>query len=112
MKIVYVAGPFEGANAWESELNVRRAEEIGLAVAEAGAVPVVPHTMYKFYGVFGQAFWLQCGVTLLGRCDAILLFGQWEADSSTYIQVKEAERLSLDRFTDSDFDMLRAWARR
>lgn len=112
MKLVYVTGPFQGANPSQTELNVRRAEEIGLEVAEAGAVPAVPHTMYKFYGIFGQAFWLQCVVTLLARCDAIVLFGPWEADSCAYIQAKEAERLSLDRFTDKNFDALRTWARR
>lgn len=36
MRIIYVAGPFRGSNAWEIEQNIRRAEAVGLAVAKVG----------------------------------------------------------------------------
>lgn len=28
MKLLYIAGPFRGANSWEMEQNIRRAEEV------------------------------------------------------------------------------------
>lgn len=43
MKIIYIAGPFRASTAWGIAENVRAAERVGLEVARAGAMPLIPH---------------------------------------------------------------------
>lgn len=79
MKIIYVAGPYRAKSPWEVELNIRKAEEYGLEVGKLGAVPLIPHTMYRFYqGQLTDDFWLQGTMLLLRRSDAALFIPGWE----------------------------------
>ena len=78
MKVVYIAGPYSGPNAWAIEQNVRRAEEAGLFVAECGAMPIIPHTNTRFFhGLLTEAFWYAGTMELLKRCDGIMLIDRW-----------------------------------
>ncbi len=43
MKIIYIAGPYRAPTAWRIAENVRAAERVGLEVARAGAMPLIPH---------------------------------------------------------------------
>ena len=82
MKVVYVAGPFRGPNAWEIEQNIRRAEELSLAVWRMGAAALCPHTNTRFFqGAADDAVWLDGDLELLRRCDAILMTPDWERSS-------------------------------
>jgi len=70
--LIYIAGPFRADLPIGIERNVRRAEEFGLIVAEMGAIPLIPHTMYRFFqNALPDKFWLTAGLTLLRVCDAI-----------------------------------------
>lgn len=96
MKLVYVAGPFRGANAWEVELNIRMAERVGMCVAESGDIPVIPHTMYRFWdGTLNDDFWLACGIRLLDQCDALVLCPGWEKSKGTLAEKAHAEKMGL-----------------
>jgi hypothetical protein len=78
MKHVYIAGPYRGKTSWEVENNIRNAENAGFDVALLGAVPVIPHTMYRhFNGTLEDDFWLRATLSLLKRCDAMLLIPGW-----------------------------------
>lgn len=82
--LVYVAGPFRDTSAWKVELNIRKAEELGLIVAQAGHFPIVPHTMGRFYsGEAEDSFWLDWGIRLLSKCDAMILVKYWEHSAGT-----------------------------
>lgn len=60
MKAVYIAGPFRAPTPWEVETNIRTAETNGLYVAKLGAIPRIPHTMYRFFdGSLPDEFWLE-----------------------------------------------------
>jgi hypothetical protein len=103
MKVVYIAGPFTGATAWEVECNVRRAEEMALAVAEAGAMPLCPHTNSRFFhGQRNPAFWYAGTMELLRRCDAIVLIKGWRKSTGSIAEREEALRLGLTVFDASD----------
>ena len=60
MKVVYIAGPFRGPNAWEIEQNIRRAESLALEVWRAGAAALCPYTNTRFFqGAAPDDVWLR-----------------------------------------------------
>lgn len=74
MKTVYIAGPFRAATAWGIENHIREAERWGLNVARLGAIPVIPHSMYRFFhGSLPDAFWIEATLTLARKCNGILI---------------------------------------
>lgn len=96
LRRVYVAGPFRAASGWSVEQNVRRAEAVGLEVAEEGAVAVVPHAMYRhFNGVLPDEYWLEATLDLLRACHGVLLVDGWERSVGARGELEEARRLGL-----------------
>ncbi len=77
--VIYVAGPFRGASAWDIEENIRRAERLALDVWRLGAACVCPHTNTRFFqGAAPDTVWLEGDLAILARCDAVLLTEDWE----------------------------------
>ena len=78
MVVVYVAGPFRGPTAWDIAENIRAAERIGLLVALAGAMPLIPHanTAY-FHGQKDAQFWIDGTLELLRRSDGAVFIKGW-----------------------------------
>jgi hypothetical protein len=70
--LIYIAGPFRADTPWGIELNIRRAEEHGLRIVKLGGIPVIPHTMYRFFqNSLPDDFWLEAGLALLRPCNAV-----------------------------------------
>jgi hypothetical protein len=96
MKHVYVAGPFRSKfnDEWQRHLNISAAEALGPAIARAGCLPVIPHTMLRnFQGLAGldDAFWLDATLSLLKRCDALILLPTWEASIGSRGEAAQAK---------------------
>lgn len=92
MKTIYVAGPYRGETTWVVESNIRRAEGAGLWIAKLGAVPVIPHTMTRFFdGEINDQFWLDATMELLKRCDAIYLCPGWQASKGSTAELEHAQ---------------------
>jgi len=115
---IYVAGPFRADSPWEVECNIRKAERVGLAIAKRGAVPVIPHTMYRFFeGVCSDVFWLGAGLNLLSTCNAIMMCDKWRLSKGSLVEHQIAtEELFIPCFDSSldgswmDFETwLRMW---
>lgn len=99
MKTVYVAGAFRAPTPWEVEQNVRKAENLALALARVGAAPLCPHPMFRFFnGLLDDRFWLEATLELLRRCDALALLPSWEQSSGSQGEKAEAERLGRPIF--------------
>lgn len=107
MKKIYIAGPYRGANAWEVERNIRRVEELGFRVAEMGGLPVIPHTMYRYWdGTLTDDFWLACGIKLLDVCDAVCVVTGYANSRGTLAEIKHACEIGKAVFRqDSELDM-------
>jgi len=100
MRIVYVAGRFRGPTAWAIETNIRRAEEVGFAVSQLGAMPLIPHANTRwFHGEGTEQFWLDGTLELLRRCDAVMMVAGWEQSVGARGEKAEAERLGMPVFT-------------
>jgi hypothetical protein len=98
VKVVYIAGKFRGPNAWEVEKNIRKAEELAFAVAEAGAMPLCPHTNTRYFdGTLHAEFWLDGTLELLRRCDAVVFTADWRESAGARGEWDEARRLGLPR---------------
>ena len=96
MILVYVAGAYRAPSRWQVELHIRAAEEHAAILAQMGEgriVPVVPHTMYRFWdGLLPDEYFLGGTLELLRRCDAVALVSGWEASEGTKGEIAEARR--------------------
>ena len=108
MPVIYIAGKFRGPNAWEVELNIREAEELGLAVARNGGSPLIPHTNTRFFnGTCTEQFWLDATMALLRKCDAVMTVRNWNNSLGAIEEVKEARLLEIPVF--HNLDVLTLW---
>ena len=109
MKVVYIAGPFMADTAWEIEQNCRRAEMIALNVWRAGAIAVCPHAMNRHYvGTLAEKIWLDGGLELLRRCDAVVLADGWRTSHGAKEEAREAARRAIAIFYARPDDLLPA----
>ena len=105
MKLVYVAGPFTGSNAWEIERNIRHAEDWGYLVSQAGAWPVIPHSNTRFFhGSVSEQMAYDGTMEMMRRCDAVVVAERHGVSGrfSTGVQkeIEEAMRLGLPILSD------------
>jgi hypothetical protein len=84
MIVIYVAGPFRAKNQWGIVENIRKAERYGLMVAEADAMPLIPHAnTAHFHGLKSDQFWLSGTLSLLERCDGAIFIPGWQVSSGS-----------------------------
>jgi len=108
VKVVYVAGRFRGATAWEIERNVRDAEAIGFEVAMLGASPLIPHANTRyFHGTASDVFWLEATLALLRKADAVVCVWNWKESEGAKAEVVEAATLGIPVF--KTVEHLRLW---
>lgn len=108
MRVIYVAGKFTAPNAWGVHRNVRRAEAVAYAIAEAGAMPLCPHTNTQhFFGTLTEEFWYKGTLELLRRCDAVMLVAEWEDSKGVKAELEEARARNMPIF--ACIDQLMDW---
>lgn len=79
-KVVYIAGPYRAANAWDREKNIRCAEELAFEVWKLGAAALCPHTNSRFFdGAIPDDEILDGCFALLRKSDAVLMTPNWRA---------------------------------
>ena len=113
-RVIYVAGPFRGKTPWDVEKNIRRAEELAFRVANAGAMPLCPHTMTRYFDKqCTDEFWLAGTLELLERCDAIILTANWEQSTGARGEYDRAGALNLPVLIETavNDEELAAWIR-
>ena len=89
--VAYVIGHYTAPTAWQREQNIRAAEKTGLQLAQAGIVPLVPHTMYRFYeGTCDLDFWYQATLQLLKLCHVAVLTDpqSWHSSKGSRDEIK------------------------
>lgn len=99
MKVVYIAGPFRGPNAWEIEQNIRQAETLALKVWLAGGACICPHANTRYFqGTGPDSIWLEGDLEILRRCDAVLTTADWARSSGARAEVELASSLNIPVF--------------
>ena len=93
--LAYIAGKYRGPTAWAVEQNIRRAEELGFAVAK-WFIPVIPHSMFRYFnGTQTDEFWLEGTLEIMRRCDVVILLPDWIESAGATAESKEAWRLGI-----------------
>jgi hypothetical protein len=97
VRLIYIAGPFRGKSSWQIEQNVRRAEEASLKLWKAGAVPVCPHTMTRFFQhECDDDTFLKGTLELMTRCDAALFLKGWQESEGSKQEWELAKSLEME----------------
>ena len=110
MRLVYLAGPFRGANTWEIEENVRRAERLALRVWQAGAACICPHANTRFYqGAAPDRVWLDGDMEIVRRCDALMMTEDWERSRGATAERRLAIDCHMPVFEPSQWGLFVAW---
>jgi nucleoside 2-deoxyribosyltransferase len=98
---IYVAGPYRGGNSWDTEQNIRKAEAVGMECVKAGFAVHCPHTNFRFgEGWLPDPVWLQADITVMRRCDAVMVCPGWEQSSGTKAEIAIAMQDELPVFYD------------
>lgn len=114
MAVVYIAGPFSGADGWEVAENVHRAERAAREVARLGAAPLTPHSIgARMNGTETYEYWCAATLEMMRRCDAVLLVDGWGRSRGALGEMEEAQRVGLPIFYPGEPGMraLAAWIR-
>lgn len=100
LKLVYIAGAFEGRDDLETEANIVRAEQVAERVRQLGAFPVCPHSLGRNFKHLGErAFWLAGTKELLRRtADAVTLVPGWEQSEGTCDEIADASARTIPVF--------------
>lgn len=109
---VYVAGPFTAPNDEQIETNILAAEVVASEVISRTyrIVCVVPHSLGRTFkrGPGSPDYWYRATLSLLTRCDALLLVPGWEDSKGTRAEVAWCREHGVPVF--HEVDELLAWA--
>jgi len=91
MKLIYIAGPYRGPNAWAIEQNIRRAEDAAALVWQAGHAALCPHANARHMdGITTDENFLAGTLEMLRRCDAVILIKGWKDSQGARDEHREA----------------------
>jgi hypothetical protein len=99
MECVYVAGPYRANSEHELVINIRKAEAVAQEVWKAGYVAICPHKNTAYFGgICEDKMWLDGGLELLDRSDAMILVEKWEKSSGTIEEISFAKKNKIPIF--------------
>jgi len=100
-KIVYIAGPYRSDTEYGVKLNIERAEAVALKYWKAGYAVFCPHKNSAFMGgACPDETWLEGGLAILARCDALVVMPDWKESSGTIREIEFAEKHRIPVFLD------------
>lgn len=101
MRLVYIVGPYTGADWIKTGENIDRAEEFSFLVAQLGAMPVCPHSLTRRKSIATAQpyeFWIAGTMRLLERCDAAVTAPGWRNSRGSVGEVARAGELGIPVF--------------
>lgn len=111
MKLIYIAGSFRAPTHWGIVLNVRAAEALALEVWRAGCAALCPHlNTANFQGALPDEVWCAGTMTMLERCDAVILVPGHEHSAGTHAEIVRA--LDLGKLVFTSMYGLKEWLAR
>lgn len=100
--LIYVAGKYRAATREAVAANIEAARQVGIEAARLGWYPVIPHCNTAHMELdlpdHHDDFWLSGTKTMMTRCDAVVLVGDWEGSVGTLGEIETAEKLRIEVF--------------
>jgi hypothetical protein len=98
--VIYVAGPYTAATKEGVKANISEAAEVAAEIRRAGFSAVVPH-LESLYNIacISEGAWIEHGIALLRRCDAIFDFRRGRVSRGTALEVIVARTRDMPCFT-------------
>jgi len=91
-RVIFIAGPYRGTNAWAVEQNIRKAETAAFEIWSMGGVVICPHTNTRFFdGTLTDDIWLDGIRELLRRCDGVYFLPGWECSAGSVLELEHAQ---------------------
>lgn len=92
----YTAGPYRARGIWQTEINIRRAEEVAQSLRAHGQYVICPHTNCRWSDAnVADAQYIAETLELMRRCDVVVVLPGWESSEGTRGEIAEAERLGM-----------------
>jgi|LGVE01.1.fsa_nt_gb hypothetical protein len=97
--VIYITGPRRASTGYEVVQNIRRAEALALKLWKAGFTVICSHKNTALMdGACDSYVWLEGGLELLRRCDAVVVLPDWESSSDSCWEVAEARDCGIPVF--------------
>lgn len=100
MKHYYIAGPFTASTDLEIEQNILRAEAVAARIItkDPNAVCIVPHSFGRMFkhGPGDADYWYRATMSMLERCDTIVLVKGWSFSAGSRREHKRALQLGKE----------------
>jgi len=104
MKLAYVAGKYRGRTHNDVAQNIAAARAVATRLWELGYAALCPHLNSAFMsGVAPEEVFMEGGLTMLRRCDLVVLVDGWQASEGTAREIEEACSCGLPVFSDIEF---------
>ena len=99
-KLIYIAGKYRAATEHEVYQNIQTAREWAMKWCQVdGWYPVTPHMNSAFFGgLCDDHKFLEGGLEMLRRCDAIFMIPGWEDSVGSKAEHYEAMQLGIRVF--------------
>jgi len=105
-QVIYVAGPYTADTDFKRRENIKKADEVTARLWHMGFYAICPHKITAFYGgLCDEKVFIEGGLEILRRCDAVVLVEGWEGSGGTIGEIEEAMKLHIPIFK-SVYDLL------
>jgi len=108
MKLIYVAGKYNGKDPIEIKENILKAERVALECWRKGWAVICPHKNTGGFEIYeGEQFiswntWMDGDLEMVGRCDAIVMVDNWVFSQGARMELNHAQQLKKEVFMSVD----------
>lgn len=118
MKILYIAGPYNGQDQLSIESNIQRARDVQIDLANIGIPAFCPHSHSANYHLresgctADEPFWISFYLEMVKRCDGLFALTGWDKSKGSTAEIQLAIRKSKKIFLQGThtFREIRQWA--
>jgi hypothetical protein len=103
--LVYIAGPYRSPTEYGLVENIRNAEHLALLAWKDGHAVICPHKNTAHFGgalALPDEVWLRGDMTMLRRCDAVVLCPGWTRSAGTLAEIALARELGIPLYEGVD----------
>lgn len=107
MKVIFVSGSYSGGNYAEIQVNIEKSEIVSIELFKKDWSVFTPHKNTAHYDGYNHVkftynFWMDVGMELLKRSDAIFMMKDWEKSKGALFEKKLAEKLNIPVYYEKD----------